>query len=107
GIQFLNRPVQTLGTDEAAAFKDLIQNGVDGIILTAGNPKELTPLIDDAEENGIPVVCVSTDAPESRRSCIVSVEPYLNGCLAGELVGKTGSPGSKVAVVAGERSRRD
>ncbi|HXM13733.1 MAG TPA: LacI family DNA-binding transcriptional regulator, partial [Candidatus Eremiobacteraceae bacterium] len=56
GIQFVNRPVQRLGTDDAAAFKDLIQSGVDGIILTAGNPKELTPLINDAEENGIPVV---------------------------------------------------
>ena len=88
GIQFVNRPVQTLGVDDAAAFKDLIQNGVDGIILTAGSPKEFTPLINDAEENGIPVVCVSTDAPDSRRSCIVCVEPYLNGCLAGELMGK-------------------
>src|ERR1700753_3495418 len=47
GIQFVNRPVQRLGTDEAAAFKDLIQNRVDGNILTAGNPKELKPLIDD------------------------------------------------------------
>src|ERR1700684_4228633 len=33
GIQFVNRPVQTLGTDDAAGFKDLIQNGVGGIIL--------------------------------------------------------------------------
>ncbi|MGC1902234.1 MAG: substrate-binding domain-containing protein [Candidatus Acidiferrum sp.] len=101
GIQFVNRPVQSLGEDDAAAFKDLIQNGVDGIILTAGNPKELTPLINDAEDNGIPVVCVSTDAPDSRRSCIVCVEPYLNGCLAGELMGKMLPAGSKVAVVAG------
>ncbi len=107
GIQFVNRPVQTLGADDAAAFKDLIENGVDGIILTAGSPKELTPLINDAEENGIPVVCVSTDAPESRRSCIVCVEPYLNGCLAGELMGKIVPPGSKVAVVAGMLTAED
>jgi len=107
GIQFVHRPVQRLGADDAVAFKDLIQNGVDGIILTAGNPKELTPLIDDAEENGIPVVCVSTDAPESRRSCIVCVEPYLNGCLAGELMGKIVPPGSKVAVVAGMLTAED
>src|SRR5437763_16064713 len=49
GIQFVHRPVQTLGADDTAAFKDLIENGVDGIILTAGSPKELTPLINDAE----------------------------------------------------------
>jgi len=101
GIEFVNRPVQTLGEGDTEAFKDLMAEGVDGIILTAGNPKELKPLIDEAEEKGIHVVCVSTDAPDSRRSCIVCVEPYLNGCLAGELMGKFVPPGSKVAVVAG------
>ena len=70
------------------AFKELMKSGVNGIILTAGNPKDLKPLIDDAEEKGIRVVCVSTDAPDSKRSCIVCVEPWLNGCLAGELMGK-------------------
>ena len=79
GIQFVNRPVQVLGEGDTEAFKELVQSGVDGIILTAGNPKDLRPLIDDAEEKGIRVVCVSTDAPESRRSSIVCVEPALNG----------------------------
>jgi LacI family transcriptional regulator len=107
GIQFVNRPVQTLGQEDTQAFKELIQSGVDGIILTAGNPKDLTPLINDAEENGIPVVCVSTDAPESRRSTVVCVEPWLNGCLAGELMGKLLPPGSKVAVVVGMLTAED
>jgi LacI family transcriptional regulator len=107
GVQFVNRPVQTLGENDTEAFKELIHAGVDGIILTAGNPKDLTPLINDAEENGIPVVCVSTDAPESRRSTVVCVEPWLNGCLAGELMGKLLPPGSKVAVVAGMLTAED
>ena len=101
GIQFVNRPVKVLGEGDTEAFKELVSSGVDGIILTAGNPRELKPLIDDAEEKGIRVVCVSTDAPESRRSSIVCVEPWTNGCLAGELMGKIVPPGSKVAVVAG------
>ena len=101
GIEFVNRAVPTLGQGDTEAFKELAARGVDGIILTAGNPKGLTPLIDEAENKGIRVVCVSTDAPESRRSSIVCVEPYLNGCLAGELMGKFLPAGSKVAVVAG------
>ena len=101
GIEFVNRAVPTLGEGDTEAFKELAAGGVDGIILTAGNPKSLTPLIDDAENKGIRVVCVSTDAPESRRSSIVCVEPYLNGCLAGELMGKFLPAGSRVAVVAG------
>ena len=101
GIQFVNRPVQVLGEGDTAAFKELVERGVEGIILTAGNPKALQPLINDAEDKGIRVLCVSTDAPESRRSCIVCVEPWTNGCLAGELMGKLVPPGSKVAVIAG------
>ncbi|HXY25453.1 MAG TPA: substrate-binding domain-containing protein [Candidatus Acidoferrum sp.] len=101
GIEFVNRPVPALGEGDTEAFKELTASGVDGIILTAGNPKDLTPLVDEAESKGIRVVCVSTDAPESHRSSIVCVEPYLNGCLAGELMGKFLPAGSKVAVVAG------
>jgi LacI family transcriptional regulator len=101
GISFVNRPVQTLGEGDTEAFRELVGARVDGIILAAGNPRGLRPLIDEAEDRGIHVVCVSTDAPESRRSSIVCVEPRLNGRLAGELMGKFVPPGSKVAVVAG------
>ena len=107
GISFVNRPVQVLGEGDTEAFRELAQNGVGGIILTAGNPRGLKPLIDEAEEKGIRVVCVSTDAPESRRSSIVCVEPKLNGCLAGELMGKFVPPGSQVAVVAGMLNTED
>src|ERR1700691_5508157 len=101
GIRLAYRPVRTLGEDDTEAFKELLDSGVSGIILTAGNPEGLKPLIDDAEQKGIRVVCVSTDAPESRRSSIVCVEPWLNGHIAGELMGKFLPPNSKVAVVAG------
>jgi LacI family transcriptional regulator len=107
GIEFVHRPVKVLGEGDTEAFKELVQSGVDGIILTAGNPRDLKPLIDDAEQKGIRVVCVSTDAPESRRSTIVCVEPRLNGSIAGELMGKFVPPGSKVAVVAGMLTAED
>lgn len=107
GIQLVYRPVQTLGEADTEAFKELMREGVNGIVLTAGNPHALAPLIDEAEGKGIPVVCVSTDSPGSRRSSIVCVEPLLNGRLAGELMGKFVPPGSKVAVIAGMLSAED
>jgi LacI family transcriptional regulator len=107
GIQFEIRPVRTLGEGDKGAFEELVESRVQGIILTAGSPKELTPLINEAEEKGLRVVCVSTDAPESHRSSIVCVEPFLNGCLAGELMGKFVAAGSKVAVVAGMLTTED
>src|SRR5229473_976035 len=107
GMQFVNRPVQVLGQGDTQAFKELVEAGVDGIILTAGNPKDLQPLIDDAEARGIHVVCVSTDAPGSKRSSIVCVEPWTNGSLAGELMGKFVPPESKVAIIACMLSAED
>jgi LacI family transcriptional regulator, galactose operon repressor len=47
------------------------------------------------------VVCVSTDAPASRRSCIVCVEPRLNGLMAGELMSKFVPAGATVAIITG------
>jgi LacI family transcriptional regulator len=101
GVQFEFRPVRSLGEDDTKALKELLKAGVNGIILTAGDPEGLSPLVNEAEEKGVRVVCVSTDAPESRRSTVVCVEPWLNGHLAGELMGKFVPANSKVAVVAG------
>jgi LacI family transcriptional regulator len=107
GVELIYRPVPRLGVGDTEAFQELVESGVNGIILTAGDPEGLKPLIDKAEENGIRVICVSTDAPESHRSTVICVEPWLNGCLAGELMGKFVPPDSKVAVIAGMLSTED
>ena len=41
GVEFINRPIKNLGEGDVEAFRELISRGVDGIILTAGNPKDL------------------------------------------------------------------
>lgn len=101
GIDFLLHPVPELGKGERQAFRKIAESGVDGIVVTPGNPVAMTPLIDDAEANDVRVVCVSTDAPASQRSCVVCVEPKLNGLIAGELMSKFVSPGAKVAIITG------
>ena len=107
GVEFIYRPIQNLGGGDVEAFQELVSSDVDGIIICAGNPQDLKPLLDEAESKGIRVVCVDTDASESRRSCAVCVEPHLSGSVAGELLGKIVPPGSKVAVVAGTLMAED
>jgi LacI family transcriptional regulator len=107
GVRFEHRPVRSLGEDDTSTVKELLKSGVNGIVLTAGNPEGLAPLINEAEEKGVRVVCVSTDAPDSQRSSIVCVDPWLNGHIAGELMGKFVPPNSKVAVMAGMLSALD
>lgn len=101
GVDFVLQPVPELGKGERQAFRKIVNSDVCGIVVTPGNPEIMTPLIDAAEENDIRVVCVSTDAPASQRSCIVCVEPRLNGLIAGELMAKFVDAGAQTAVITG------
>jgi LacI family transcriptional regulator len=101
GIDFIFRPVPELGKGETPELRKILASRVQGVILTPGCPAEITPIIDRAEAQGVRVVCVSTDAPSSKRSSIVCVEPRLNGLLAGELMAKFVPANSKVAVMTG------
>jgi len=101
GIEFMLCPTPELGKGERPAFRKIVDSGVQGVVITPGNPEAMTPLIDAAEDSDVRVVCVSTDAPGSQRSCIVCVEPRLNGLIAGELMSKFVPPGSRVAILTG------
>jgi LacI family transcriptional regulator, galactose operon repressor len=107
GIEFVFRPVKELGKGDADALAFLLSSDVNGLILSPGNPAEMTPLIDRAEASGIRVICVSTDAPGSNRSTIVFAEPTLNGQMAGEILGKCLPPNSGAAVITGMAETED
>jgi len=101
GVELVHRPVPRLGAGEKKQLEALLRDGVNAIILTPGNPEIAEPLIDKAEDTGIRVVCTTTDAPRSKRSSIVAVDPELSGRLAAELMAKFVPAGSKAAVVTG------
>jgi LacI family transcriptional regulator len=101
GVELVHRPVPSLGIGEKKQMMALLDGEVKAIIATPGNPEIIGPLIDEAEERGIRVVCTTTDAPESRRSSIVGVDPELSGRLAAELMAKFVPPAAKVAAVTG------
>jgi LacI family transcriptional regulator len=101
GIEILYNPVAELGKGEKKQVQDLLAEGVSGLIVTPGEPKSVTPLIDQAEKQNVRVICITTDAPQSLRSSVVCVDPELNGRLAAELMAKFLHSGSEVVVVTG------
>lgn len=101
GVELVYRPVPGLGKGEARHVKQLLDEGVSALIVTPGNPESVTPLIDEAEERDVRVVCITTDAPRSRRSSVVCVDAALSGRLAAELMARFIPAGSKVAVITG------
>jgi LacI family transcriptional regulator len=101
GLTVYYNPIERLGSDEVRAFRKMMESGYRGIIITPGNPALLTPLIDEAEDRGIRVVCVDSDAPLSRRSAGACVDAEASGRLAAELLGRFVAPNSEVAIVTG------
>ena len=107
GVELVHRPVPILGIREKKQVNQLLADRVNAIILTPGNPEIITPLIDKAEDGGIRVVCATTDAPNSRRSSIVALDPELSGRLAAELMAKFLPSGSQVAMITGMLSTQE
>ena len=107
GIGLISRPVDRQGTGECEKVEELLGLGIQGLIVTPGNPRKLTPVIDAAEKKGIRVICVATDAPASHRSSVVCVNPEINGRIAGELMGHFLAPRSRVAIVTGMLKTED
>jgi LacI family transcriptional regulator len=101
GVEIVYRPVPSLGEREQERIHDLLNEGLSALIVTPGNPKTVTPLIDQAEEQNVKVVCITTDAPRSRRTSFVGIDPELSGKMAAELMAKFVAARAKVAVVTG------
>jgi LacI family transcriptional regulator len=107
GLDLIHRPTPGLGENEKQNITDLLGSGVAAMIITPGDPKVVGPLIDKAEKTGIRVVCTTTDAPQSHRSSLVSIDPELSGRLAAELMVKFLPTSSKAAVVTGMLSTQE
>jgi LacI family transcriptional regulator len=107
GIELVRRPVPGLGTDQGPQVASLLRKDVGAIILTPGNPALVGQLIDSAEEQNVRVVCITTDAPNSKRSAMVGVDPELSGRLAAELMARFVQPESRVAVITGMLSAEE
>jgi LacI family transcriptional regulator len=101
GVEVAYRPVCRLGEGEIEKVKELLNSDIQSLILTPADPKALTPLINKAEQQGIRVVCLASDAPQSNRSSVVCVEPILTGKFAGEIMGMILSKRAEVAIFTG------
>ncbi|MCZ2075756.1 MAG: substrate-binding domain-containing protein [Bryobacterales bacterium] len=101
GVKLFYSPTERLGRDDVQKASELLAQQPDALILTPGNPCALAPLIDEAESRGIRVVCVDTDAPASKRSSAVCINPVVCGRLAAELMAGFLPQGSDAVVVTG------
>ncbi len=95
-IEFRTFP--RLGEGEEEAFEAAMAAESDGIILFPSRPRSLRTWMRRAARSQIPVVCVSTDAPDTSRIAVVSVDTLASGSLAADLMGRFLNRKGKVAV---------
>ena len=78
------------GTDvneQIKQFEDAMARKPAGIIISPAGVG-ITPMINRAIDGGISVICVDSDAPQSKRFSYVGTDNYNAGRQGGELLGK-------------------
>jgi LacI family transcriptional regulator len=104
-LDFIEFP--RLGSGDPAALESAAAKRYDGILFTPGYPRELAPVIRYIVAQGIPMLCVASDAPESGRVGAVTVDAYTSGGLAAELLSHKLQTPSRVATITGELATFD
>ncbi|WP_379155697.1 sugar ABC transporter substrate-binding protein [Paenibacillus sp. sgz5001063] len=64
----------------------MIKRGVDGIAIAPVDSQALVGVINKAVDQGIPVVCFESDAPDSRRSAYIGADNRQTGIVIGQTV---------------------
>ncbi|KAB8126372.1 sugar ABC transporter substrate-binding protein [Gracilibacillus oryzae] len=97
----IDAPKIASAADQAMILESYIKQQVDGIAIGATDPEMITPIINEAIDQDIPVVCFDTDAPNSMRHAYIGTDNYLAGLHLGEAVAKHMNYKGKIIVSSG------
>ena len=104
-LDFIEYP--RLGLGDVAALESAATKKYDGILFTPGRPRELAGVIRRIVGQGTPMLCVASDAPDSGRISSVTVDAYISGALAAELLSHKLQAPSRVATITGDLATFD
>ena len=78
-----------------------ISNKADGIIVASLDANAFVPVINRAVEEGIPVICLDADSPDSKRSSFIGTENTVAGELLGQAIVDAMGGEAKVGIITG------
>ena len=83
---------------------ELVYAGINGLVITPVNAKEIADKLEKVIEKGIEVVTINTDIPNVKKMAYIGCDYVTSGCVAGELIGmmSNGLP-ERMVVVLGSR----
>jgi LacI family transcriptional regulator len=104
-LDFIDYP--RLGSGDVSALERAALKKYDGILFTPGRPEDLAGVIRRIVGNGTPMLCVASDAPDSGRISSVTVDAYISGALAAELLSHKLQTPTRVATITGDLTTFD
>lgn len=107
GVRIVHRSYPRLGEGEVEALEEALKDDVQGLVIAPGRAEDLAPLMCKAAGQGIPVVCVNTDAPTAPHVATVCVDSAVSGSLVGELMGRFLRGRGRLVVVTGQLNTID
>jgi ribose transport system substrate-binding protein len=101
GVKFnLAGPESYSPDDELDAFQKAVDRHPSGILVAPARADKFSPAIDAAVKEGIPVICVDSDAPNSHRIMFIGTDNYRAGFESGAHVGQLLHGQGNVVIVA-------
>ncbi|HHV61182.1 MAG TPA: substrate-binding domain-containing protein [Firmicutes bacterium] len=92
---------------QVTAMEGFIAQGVKGISFAASDPDALKAVAKKALQEGIPLVTLDTDSPDSGRYIYIGTDNYSAGKEAGEQMVKILNGNGKVAILTGSLTARN
>ena len=107
GVELQFRTHPWLGEGDEELFREALDDGSKGIIISPGHPAQLKIWIRRAAQKRVPVVCVVTDAPGTERLTAVSTDSFVSGAMVAELLHFIVRQSGSVGVFTGDLSTID
>lgn len=85
--------------EELAAFQKAVDQRPSGILISPTRPELFEGPIDKAVKAGIPVICIDSDAPDSRRVMFVGTDNYQAGLQSGTRIAELLSRKGQIVVI--------
>lgn len=86
--------------DELAAFKKAVGENPSGILISAARVDLFKDAIDSAVSAGIPVICIDSDAPTSKRLMFIGTDNYRAGAESAKRMGDLLKGQGRVVIVS-------
>jgi len=93
-------PAQGNATEQKQIIEDLLAKGITGIAISPINPANQNDLLNEVAESAH-LICMDSDAPDSKRLCYVGTDNYKAGQTAGQEMKKALPNGGKVVLFVG------